>query len=98
MMTTRALSAMVGVLFLGTAVASAHAADMIGHHTMNGEVTKVDAKRGWIDVKTPEGSMKLHFPPDALTNIKKGDSVSVDLGLRENNPSASVPERPARTK
>ena len=50
-------------------------------HTMTGEVTKVDGKRGWIDVKTTEGSMKLHFPPSAVANIKKGDNVTVDIGM-----------------
>ena len=50
-------------------------------HTMNGEVTKVDSKRGWIDVKTTEGSMKLQFPPSAVAGIKKGDSVTVDIGM-----------------
>ena len=28
---------------------------------MDGQVTKVDAKKGWVDVKTSEGSMKLPF-------------------------------------
>ncbi len=50
-------------------------------HTMDGEVTKVDAKKGWIDVKTPEGSMKLQFPPSTLANVKKGDSVTVEIGM-----------------
>jgi phosphopentomutase len=54
---------------------------MSGHHEMTGEVTKVDAKKGWVDIKTSEGSMKLHFPPDALQNVKKGDNVTVDLGM-----------------
>ena len=65
------------------------AGDMMGHHTMDGQVTKVDAKKGWIDVKTAEGSMKLHFPPEALANVKKGDSVSVELGLKDNGPAPS---------
>jgi hypothetical protein len=52
-----------------------------GHHSMTGEVTKVDSKKGWVDVKTPEGSMKLHFPPEALQNVHKGDNVTVELGL-----------------
>jgi hypothetical protein len=56
---------------------------------MDGQVTKVDAKKGWIDVKTAEGSMKLHFPPEALANVKKGDSVSVELGLKDNGPAPS---------
>jgi hypothetical protein len=50
-------------------------------HTMDGKVTKVDAKKGWVDVKTPEGSMKLHFPPPALDAVKTGDSVTVELGM-----------------
>ena len=54
---------------------------------MDGEVTKVDSKRGWIDVKTSEGSMKLHFPPDALAEVKKGDRVTVDLAIRDNGPA-----------
>jgi hypothetical protein len=62
---------------------SPSASDKMARHTMEGEVTKVDAKKGWIDVKTPEGRMKLHFPPAALANVKKGDSVSVELGLRK---------------
>jgi hypothetical protein len=71
---------------LGTSAAVAQqtpsmSSNMPGHHTMDGEVTKVDAKKGWIDVKTSEGSMKLHFPPTALENVKKGDSVTVDLGM-----------------
>ena len=56
--------------------------DMAGQHTMEGEVTKVDAKKGWIDIKSPEGRMKLHFPPSALQSVKVGDRVSVDMGLK----------------
>ena len=56
-------------------------AAMPNTHTMSGEVTKVDPKRGWIDVKTPEGSMKLHFPPGSLDGVKKGNSVTVELGM-----------------
>ena len=54
---------------------------VMGQHTMEGTVTKVDAKRGWIDVKTSEGSMKLKFPSATLENVKRGDSVTVDLGM-----------------
>ena len=48
---------------------------------MDGKVTKVNAKKGWVDVKTPEGSMKLHFPPPALDSVKAGDSVTIELGM-----------------
>ena len=60
------------------------------------DTTKVDAKKGWVDVKTSEGSMKLHFPPDTLANVKKGDSVSVELGLKDNGPAA--PSSSGKTK
>jgi hypothetical protein len=87
----RVLTMLTAVLVLGTAtVASAQApsGDM-QKHTMEGQVTKVDAKKGWVDVKTSEGSMKLHFPPAALANVKKGDSVSVELGIKDNGPAAA---------
>src|SRR5438034_761659 len=45
-----------------------------GRHMMDGRVTKVDPKKGWIDVKTDEGSMKLHFPQD--------DGRKTDLGTK----------------
>jgi Ni/Co efflux regulator RcnB len=87
----RVLATTAGFLLLGATMASAQApktAGDMGRHTMDGQVTKVDAKKGWIDVKTAEGSMKLHFPPEALANVKKGDSVSVELGLKDNGPAA----------
>jgi hypothetical protein len=86
----RVVSTLTGLLFFAAAsVASAQApaGEMMGKHTMDGQVTKVDAKKGWVDVKTPEGSMKLHFPPAALANVKKGDSVTVELGLKDNGPA-----------
>ena len=90
----RALTMLTGLVFLGATAASAQApTGEMNRHTMDGQVTKVDAKRGWIDVKTSEGSMKLHFPPAALANVKKGDSVSVELGLKDNGPSAAVSDK-----
>jgi hypothetical protein len=91
----RVVSTLTGLLLLGaTAVASAQGAgEMMGKHSMDGHVTKVDAKKGWIDVKTPEGSMKLHFPPSALANVKKGDAVTVELGIKDNGPAPSRSEK-----
>jgi len=86
----------LGALLLGATAALAQApagSDMKGHHSMDGEVTKVDAKKGWVDVKTPEGSMKLHFPPAALADVKKGDRVSVELGLKDLGPAASPKQK-----
>ena len=91
MKSARGLATMTGLLFLGATMASAQAPKPAGdmsRHTMEGQVTKVDAKKGWVDVKTSEGSMKLHFPPETLANVKKGDSVSVELGLKDNGPAA----------
>ena len=56
-------------------------ADSAVTNVLEGQVTKVDAKRGWIDVKTTEGRMKLHFPPAALEGVKAGDAVSIEVAL-----------------
>ena len=93
MKATRVFATMTGLLLLGaTSMASAQAPKPAGdmnRHTMAGQVTKVDAKKGWIDVKTSEGSMKLHYPPEALANVKKGDAVTVELGIKDNGPAPS---------
>jgi hypothetical protein len=68
-------------LALGVSGTSLAQSPPASQHSMTGEVTKVDTKRGWIDVKTKEGSMKLHFPPSAVSNLKKGDNVTVDIGM-----------------
>jgi hypothetical protein len=85
------IAGVAAALLLTTTMVSAQSAstmtDAKGKHSMDGEVTKVDAKKGWIDVKTSEGSMKLHFPPDALADIKKGDRVTIDLAIKDNGPA-----------
>ena len=75
---TTVFAAAIALAIVGAGEAQSPAA---GAHTMDGKVTKVDAKKGWVDVKTPEGSMKLHFPPPALDSVKTGDSVTIELGM-----------------
>jgi Cu/Ag efflux protein CusF len=53
-----------------------------GSHKMTGEVTKLDAAKGMVTLKTDEGDMDLHFPPAALQGIKEGDRVEVQLAIR----------------
>jgi hypothetical protein len=61
---------------------------MMGRHSMQGEVTSVDAKKGWIHLKTSEGTMIMHVPPEALQGVKKGDTIAVDLALKDNGPKS----------
>lgn len=54
---------------------------MQGTHQMSGTVTSVDKSTGMISVTSEGKSLRLHFPSSALTNIKTGDKVTVQLGL-----------------
>ena len=67
-------------------VAAQSAADMTGRHSMQGEITRVDAKKGWIHVKTDEGTMIVHMPPEELQTVKKGDAITLELALKNNGP------------
>jgi hypothetical protein len=59
-------------------------------HTMEGELTKVDAKKGKVHLKTREaGTLELHFPSAALANLKKGDRVTVEMTIDSVMPAAS---------
>ena len=49
---------------------------------MEGEVVKIDQKKGHVTLKTAEGNMDLHFPPSALSQVKKGDRIAVELAMK----------------
>ena len=75
------------VLAAGTFVSQSSGADeMMGRHPMEGKVTSVDAKKGWVHMKTQEGTMIVHFPPSALQGVKKGDTIKMDLAMKDNGP------------
>jgi len=40
-----------------------------------------------VHVKTSEGTMIVHFPPAPLADVKKGDTISVDLSMKDNGPA-----------
>ena len=77
------------LLMSGSGLASAQtpADQMVGRHSVEGEVTKVDAKKGWVHVKTSDGTMIMHFPPTELQTVKKGDRITVSLALKDNGPA-----------
>jgi hypothetical protein len=71
----------------GLASAQTAAGQMMGRHSVEGQVTRVDAKKGWVHVKTSDGTMIVHFPPADLQTMKKGDRITVSLALKDNGPA-----------
>jgi hypothetical protein len=65
------------------APAASPATTFVGRHTMSGEVTDVDATHGRVTLRTAEGDLQLHFPPTTLQTIKRGDRLTVELGVRK---------------
>jgi hypothetical protein len=49
-------------------------------HSVQGEVTEVDADKGWVNVKTSDGRMKVHLP-SGLEKLKAGDRVTLEVGV-----------------
>ena len=97
MKNTRAVVLAMAMVVASVGAASAQSAtdQMTGRHTMEGKVTSVSAKTGWVHVKTSEGTMILHLPPAELADVKKGDTISVDLAMKDNGP---VKPKAASTK
>jgi hypothetical protein len=89
MKSVRAIAMAAAMLVASVWVASAQSAmdQMAGRHTMEGKVTSVNAKTGWVHVKSSEGTIVVHFPPASLADVKKGDTISVDLALKDNGPA-----------
>ena len=96
MNSARAAAAIFASLVLagGTFGAQSSGADeMMGRHSMEGKITSVDAKKGWVHVKTQDGTMIVHFPPAALQGVKKGDTINVDLAIKDNGPEPAKGQR-----
>lgn len=53
----------------------------MGQHSMQAKITSINPRTGKVSVRTDEGSLALHFPPEALADLKRGDTVTVHLGL-----------------
>lgn len=58
---------------------------MMGQHDMTGTVSSVSSK-DFVMVKTDDGMLKVHFP-DAHTNLKKGDKITLHLGYSKDSSS-----------
>lgn len=75
-------------LIAGPALGQSAGSDqMKGRHAMQGQITSVDEKKGWVHVKTDEGTMILRVPPESLRNVKKGNTVKVTLALKDTGPA-----------
>lgn len=74
-------------LMASPALAQSAGSEMKGRHAMQGQITSVDEKKGWVHVKTDEGTMILRVPPESLRNVKKGDTVKVSLALKDTGPA-----------
>lgn len=101
------LAAIVVVVVLSLIVSSAYAQARSGSQSevvasafsaeVTGTVKSVSQKSGKLVVETPEGQVNVKLPPDAVQGIKKGDPVTLSVGLVKPPPSAS-PQTPPRTK
>ena len=71
------------------AIASAFAAEVTG------TVKNVNEKSGKLVLDTAEGPVNVKFPAEAVQGIKKGDQVTVSVGLVKPPPSASPQTSPS---
>jgi len=61
-----------------------------GEHSMSGKISKIDHSTGKLTVKTGEGNLDVHFPPQSIASLKKGDNITVHLGFSEGAGSAGM--------
>jgi len=68
-------------------MAKASDSDNMSRYSVQGEVTRVDPMKGWIHLKASEGMMIVHFPHSDVQTLKKGDTITVTLALKDNGPA-----------
>ncbi|HJY84040.1 MAG TPA: hypothetical protein VKK81_23515 [Candidatus Binatia bacterium] len=56
--------------------------DFKGEHSMKGTISKIDHSKGTVDLKTQDGMvLTLHFPADAIKDLKEGDQAVVQMEI-----------------
>lgn len=80
----------IGALAVGTAAAGMKHQ---GEHSMSGTVTDIDHQTGKLSLNTGVGELDLHFPPQALKDVKEGDQLTVHLGFSKGGAASATPRR-----
>jgi hypothetical protein len=81
----RARSLAIAILIMQIVLAPAWGATtkLYGKHSMSGIITMIDHTTGMLSLKTPEGDLKLHFPPSTVQKLKEGQTITVYLSYSE---------------
>jgi len=86
-----------GVLTVTLALAGGIAAGTVSRSTglqhVEGKVSAVDPSTGMVSVASAAGTVRLHFPPDTIRDMKKGGYLGVDYELTKGS-AASAPNGP----
>ena len=53
------------------------------HQQVSGRVSDINQSKGLVTLAASAGTIKLHFPPAALRDIKKGDTIIADYAMAE---------------
>ena len=63
-----------------------------GAHEMTGTVVAVNRTTGTVSLETGGDELRLRFPPAALAQVKEGDTLTVELAIRDlHRPPRAVP-------
>jgi hypothetical protein len=49
-------------------------------HKMPATVSSVDTKTGMVEVNSEGMSLRVHFPPASVANLKAGDKITLHMG------------------
>jgi hypothetical protein len=89
-----ALALWIGALAMSTAAAAEMKHQ--GEHSMSGTVTAIDPQTGKLSLNTGVGELDLHFPPQALKDVKEGDQLTVYLGFSKGGAAGGSPQKKSR--
>ncbi|MBI4012447.1 MAG: hypothetical protein HY359_09085 [Candidatus Rokubacteria bacterium] len=86
------------MLAVGSALAAPPGAPGVeGPRTVRGEVTRVNEARGTMTLKTSDGDVELQLPPATVKGVRKGDRLTVRLGVHPGTRAAGArSEAPGR--
>ncbi|HYD47767.1 MAG TPA: hypothetical protein VEB21_05440 [Terriglobales bacterium] len=64
-----------------------HQVDQGEQNRVLGTVSHIDHDRGIVSLRTANSDLRLHFPPAAIAELKRGDKIDAQISVWRGNPA-----------
>ncbi len=69
----------------GAPAGSGSSTGLMGEHSMAATVQSIDKEKGIVNVRAEGEDLKIHFPPESVSTLNEGDTITVHMGFQNSS-------------